>query len=147
VRRVYPSCTVIIVAGPSDHVVGDAVAHACRQPVLNASGEMSIAELSEILRRSALLISNDSGPVHVAVAVGTPVVDIFGRNQRGLSPKRWGPLGPHDQVLHKEVGCDRCLAHDCDIAFQCLTEISVAEVLSAARATMAAAQAVQVSTP
>ena len=78
------------------------------------------------------MISNDSGPVHVAAAVGTPVVDIFGRNQRGLSPQRWGPLGEGHVVLHKEVGCVTCLAHRCDIEFLCLTSLSVEEVYQAA---------------
>ncbi len=123
---------VVVVAGPDDRIFGEQMVRVCRQPVLNAIGQFSVAELGELLRRCALLISNDSGPVHVAVAVGTPVVDIFGRNQRGLSPLRWGPLGPHDQVLHKEVGCPVCLAHNCNIEFKCLTEISAQEVLGAA---------------
>ena len=124
---------VVVIAGPADQAFGEAMIRACRKPVLDSCGAFSIAELGELLRRCELLISNDSGPVHVAVAVGTPVVDIFGRNQAGLSPLRWGPLGPRDTVIHKEVGCPVCLAHNCDIAFKCLTEISVPEVLSAAQ--------------
>ena len=91
-----------------------------------------MAELAALLRRCRMLVSNDSGPVHVAAAVGTPVVDIFGRNQRGLSPQRWGPLGDGHVVLHKEVGCVTCLAHKCDIEFLCLTSLSTDEVYRAA---------------
>ena len=127
---------VIVVAGPDDRAFGAAMIRACRKPVIDACGQFSVAGLGELLRRCALLISNDSGPVHVAVAVGTPVVDIVGRNQAGLSPLRWGPLGPRDQVLHKEVGCPVCLAHNCNIAFKCLTEISVQEVLDSARSVL-----------
>jgi len=96
------------------------------------AGQLTVADLAELLRRCRLLISNDSGPVHVAAAVGTPVVDIFGRNQRGLSPQRWGPLGEGHVVLHKEVGCVTCLAHQCDIEFLCLTSLTVDEVYQAA---------------
>ena len=91
-----------------------------------------------MLKRCRLLISNDSGPVHIAVAVGTPVVSIFGRLDPGLSPQRWGPVGPRDIVIHKDVGCKECLAHNCKIGFKCLEAISVDEVLSAAERLLAA---------
>jgi len=84
------------------------------------------------LRRTNLFLSNDSGPVHIACAVGTPVVAIFGRNDRGLSPTRWGPSGKNDVVLHKDVGCQVCLAHNCKIDFKCLEAVSAKEVLEAA---------------
>ena len=109
-----------------------AMVGAMRRPALNLVGQVSVAELAALLKRCVLLISNDSGPVHVAAAVGTPVVDIFGRNQRGLSPQRWGPLGEGHVVLHKEVGCVTCLAHNCDIDFLCLTSLSAEEVYRAA---------------
>jgi len=102
-----------------------------RQPVLNLAGRLSVAELAALLRRCRCLLSNDSGPVHIAAAVGIPVVDLFGRNQAGLSPQRWGPLGDGHLILHKEVGCVTCLAHNCDIGFLCLTSLSVDEVYRA----------------
>ena len=126
------SARVCLVAGSPDAGPAEAVARAMRQRALNLAGRLTVAELAALLRRCRLLISNDSGPVHVAAAVGTPVVDIFGRNQRGLSPQRWGPLGEGHVVLHKEVGCVTCLAHNCDIDFLCLTALSVDEVYAAA---------------
>ena len=96
------------------------------------SGKLNVSRLTALLKRAALFISNDSGPVHLAVAVKTPVVAIFGRNQPGLSPTRWGPLGPKDIVLHKDIGCSGiCLAHNCKRGFECLEAISVENVLSA----------------
>jgi len=93
---------------------------------------LDLKELAALLKRSALFISNDSGPVHIAVAVGTPVLDIFGRNQPGLSPLRWGPLGEKDTVIHKDVGCEGiCLAHNCKRSFACLRAISVEDVYTA----------------
>ena len=61
-----------------------------------------------------------------------PTVAIFGRKDPGLSPKRWGPLGEEDVVLHKDVGCIVCLAHNCNKDFECLKAISVEEVVEAA---------------
>lgn len=93
------------------------------------SGGLNVSQLAALLKRAILFVSNDSGPVHIAVAVKTPVVAIFGRNQPGLNPTRWGPLGPKDIVLHKDVGCwGVCLAHNCKRGFECLKAISVEDV-------------------
>ncbi|MBI5124048.1 MAG: lipopolysaccharide heptosyltransferase II [Candidatus Omnitrophica bacterium] len=123
---------IVIVAGPEDKASGDRMAALMKSKSLNLSGKTSIADLASVLRRSRLFISNDSGPVHVACAVGTPVISIFGRNDRGISPKRWGPIGKYDVALHKDVGCEVCLAHRCKQGFKCLEAISVQDVLSAA---------------
>jgi heptosyltransferase-2 len=97
------------------------------------SSNLKLRQLAALLQRCSLLISNDSGPVHIAVAVKTPVISIFGRNQAGLSPTRWRPLGKNDTVLHKEVGCQQCLAHNCERDFLCLKAITVEDVVNAAK--------------
>ena len=129
---------IVLVAGPgTDARYAKAVEQAMRHRPVNLAGQLSVGELACLLTRCRLLISNDSGPVHIAAAVGPPVVDIFGRNQAGLSPARWGPLGEGHVVLHKEVGCRVCLAHHCDIQFKCLTELTVDEVREAAASILA----------
>ncbi len=97
--------------------------------VLNLSGKLRLGMLAWLLKGARLLVSNDSGPVHLAVAVGTPVISIFGRSQPGLSPTRWRPLSANGTYIHKDVGCVVCLAHKCEINFKCLTEILVDDVL------------------
>ncbi len=72
-------------------------------PLINAVGQTSIAQLAALLERCQLLISNDSGPVHVATAVGTPVISIFGQRRRGISVTRWHPLGSKDIAIEKEI--------------------------------------------
>ena len=104
-----------------------------KNSVIDLTAQTTISQLASLFKRCQLLISNDSGPVHVAVAVETPVISIFGRNQAGLSPFRWRPLGGKDIVLHKEVGCEICLAHNCIIDFECLKAIGVDEVLRAVK--------------
>jgi ADP-heptose:LPS heptosyltransferase len=91
-----------------------------------------VSQLASLLKRCRLLISNISGPAHIASAVGVPVIAIFGPNQKGLRPKRWGPVGPKDRVMYKEVGCIECLAHDCVKGFACLQAITVEDVLAVA---------------
>jgi len=123
---------VLIVAGPRDIAVAQKVIKNMRNPAIDLAGKTSVSQLASLLKRCRLFISNDSGPVHIAQAVGTPVVSIFGRAQKGLSPKRWGPIGIRDRILHKEVGCIECLAHNCVREFACLKAITVDDVINAA---------------
>lgn len=124
---------VVVVAGPDDVDKGKNLISLMRCDCIDACGKTTVSQLASLLRRCCLFISNDSGPVHIAAAVGVPVVAIFGRSQPGLSPRRWGPTGKDDIVLHKDVGCRQCLAHNCQKGFACLQAISVEEVLAAAR--------------
>ncbi|OGW87005.1 MAG: lipopolysaccharide heptosyltransferase II [Omnitrophica bacterium RIFCSPHIGHO2_02_FULL_46_11] len=103
------------------------------EDALNLAGKLSLGMLGWLLKGARLLISNDSGPVHIAAAVGTPVVSIFGRNQPGLSAIRWRPLSQNSSYLQKDVGCVECLAHNCQIDFKCLKELTVNDVLHEAR--------------
>jgi len=123
---------IIIVSDSNDKPFADKVASLIKENSVNLSGKTSIADVASVLKRSRLFISNDSGPVHIACAVGTPVIAIFGRSDRGLSPERWGPCGERDVVLHKYVGCNECLAHNCRAGFKCLEAITVDEVVAAA---------------
>ncbi|MFH0762820.1 MAG: lipopolysaccharide heptosyltransferase II [Candidatus Omnitrophota bacterium] len=123
---------VLVIAGPKDIAQAQAVIKKMRTPALNLAGRTSVSQLAAVLKKCRLFISNDSGPVHIASAVGTPVISIFGRAQAGLSPKRWGPLGAKDKVLHKSAGCIECLAHNCVREFACLKAITVDDVLHAA---------------
>lgn len=123
---------VLVVAGPKDLTVAGNIIKHMHNPVINLSGKTSVSQLASILKRCNLFISNDSGPVHIASSVGTPVISVFGRKQKGLSPVRWGPTGKKDKVLHKDVGCIECLAHNCIKEFACLKAITVDDVVSAA---------------
>ncbi len=67
--------------------------------VINRTGKTSLAQTVSLLRRASLLISNDSGPVHLAAGVGTSVISLFLRNQPGINPGRWRPLGPKSHFL------------------------------------------------
>jgi heptosyltransferase-2 len=66
---------------------------------LDMTGKTSLAQTVSLLRRSRLLISNDSGPVHLAAGVGTSVISLFLRDQPGINPKRWKPLGSKGYTL------------------------------------------------
>lgn len=123
---------VILVGGPKEMKIADIVLKSMQSSVVNLSGKTSLSQLASVLKRCDLLISNDSGPVHMASAVGTPVISIFSRNKKGINPTRWGPVGKKDKILHRTVGCIECLAHNCRKQFACLKAITVDDVLQAA---------------
>lgn len=122
---------IVLVSGPEEVAKIAELKQKLKSEVIDLSGQTSVGELAALLKRCKLFISNDSGPVHIATAVGTPSVVIFGRKQPGLSPKRWAPTGKKDVVLHKDVGCEVCLAHNCKNGFKCLEAITVDEVFNA----------------
>jgi len=123
---------IIILADKDNAQFANQVAFGMKHEPVNLAGKTTVGELAAILSKCKLFISNDSGPVHIACAVGTPVISIFGRKNSGLSPKRWGPRGEKSAVFHKDVGCDVCLAHNCDKGFKCLEAITSDEVLRVA---------------
>ena len=122
---------IAVVAGQGDAEEAAALKKNLKSDVIDLSGKTTLAELAALFKKCSLFISNDSGPVHIASAVGTPCVVIFGRKQRGLSPKRWGPTGKRDIILHKDAGCTVCLAHNCKNGFMCLKAVTVDDVLNA----------------
>ena len=124
---------IILISAADDKIyASEMLGKMKHKEALDFSGRTTVAELGALLRHCSLLISNDSGPVHIAAAVGTPVISIFGRMDPGLSPTRWKPLGENCITFHKDVGCRPCLAHRCKIGFKCLSTIGVEEIFDAA---------------
>lgn len=134
---------LVITGGPADRTVAQKICAGTNAPVIDLTGELSLGMLGALMQKAELLVSNDTGPVHIAAAVGTPVVSIFGRNQPGLSPLRWKPLGEKVRVVWKDTGCNPCLAHDCHIAFLCLDIIRAQDVFDAAADLLAAGAGVR----
>ena len=130
-----------VLVGAVRHADADA-GTACRMGgnACDLSGRTAIPVLAAVLKRARVLVSNDSGPVHLAALVGTPVVSIFGRNQAGLSPARWRPLGQKSAHVQKDAGCVVCLADECPIGFECLKALEVDEVLAAVNALLSSEQ-------
>ena len=86
-------------------------------------------QFAAIAKKSALFVGNDSGAMHIASAVGTPVVALFGPS----SPREWGPRGGPVEVLYKEIGLPQLLSSDLPRGEEnCMRLITVHEVLAAA---------------
>jgi len=123
---------IIILGGPGDNKITDQVFKNMRQPVINMVGNNNISQAASLLRRCQVFISTDTGPMHIASSIGIPIVAIFGRKDKGLSPVRWGPMSKKSCVLQKDPGCRICLAHNCKKGFLCLQAVTVDDVVQAA---------------
>ena len=119
----------VIVGGTEEEKLGEILVRGRETFVKDCTGILSVSELAALLKESLVLISNDSGPVHVACAVGTPVISIFGRKKTNLGPNVWGPVGDKSVVLQHDVGCPVCLADECEKNFACLEAVRVDEVI------------------
>ena len=99
-----------------------------QSPCASAAGETSLRELAALYKEASVLLTTDSGPMHLAAAVGTPVVAIFGPT----SPERTGPYGEGHVVIRKKIDCSPCFRKACD-TLECMREISAEEVFEAVR--------------
>lgn len=91
--------------------------------VINLAGKTNIRELMALIAKCSVMLSNDSGPMHIAAALKTPLVALFG----STCDKRTGPY-QHGTVIHKHTSCSPCYQRTCPIDFRCMTRIEVDEV-------------------
>ena len=98
--------------------------------VINLAGKTSLRELAAALKLCRLLLTNDTGPMHLAAAVGTPLIVPFG----STSPELTGPFcSPSAQIVRTPVPCAPCFRRECPIDLRCLNGIETAQVVEAAR--------------
>jgi ADP-heptose:LPS heptosyltransferase len=93
-------------------------------------GQIDLPRMAALLERSSLYIGNDTGPMHLAAAVGTPTVSIFSARD---FPERWHPAGLGHSVLRRDVACSPCFKEFCDHDLICLKGIQTEDVLAAVK--------------
>jgi len=101
--------TVFLFGGPADAPVCDAVEKGVGEGVVNLAGRIGLVELGAYLKEMDLLVANDSGPVHMAAAIGTPALVVFGPTD----PKRTGPYGAQHRVATTSIPCRPCFSRSC----------------------------------
>ncbi len=92
-------CQMVLIGAKNNQDAAPKIMAQVQSPLLDLSGQTEVFHLPALFKRCSLLISNDSGPVHIADAVGIPVISIFTRNQPGINPERWRPLGERSRFL------------------------------------------------
>jgi lipopolysaccharide heptosyltransferase I len=123
---------VVMIGGSDERVDVAAVSEKMKVPAINLAGATTVGLLPALLSKASVLITNDSGPMHIAAAVGTPVVALFGPT----SAVRTGPYGIGHDVLMGKVPCSPCFSRTCHnvVPLECLRAVSPEQVLLAARA-------------
>lgn len=121
---------VIFVGGSEDKALVQNVMKVMQERAASAAGMFSVLQSAALLKRCTCLVSSDTGPLHLATAVQTPVIGLYG----STDPKRTGPVGSEHQVLIKEISCIPCEKKLCpDGNRACMAEITVDEVFEAVR--------------
>ncbi|MBN2251895.1 MAG: glycosyltransferase family 9 protein [Candidatus Altiarchaeota archaeon] len=120
---------VVLLGSPGEHGLNDEINRLAGGCLINLSGNLSLTEIAGILKRSALIVGNDSGLMHLASAVGTKTVVLYGSTDPGHSK----PLGLAEsvQVLENDF-CEPCTVNkaNCPHNYKCMDAISVETVLS-----------------
>ncbi len=123
------SPTVVVFGSASERDVCDRVAASIRRmPVHNLAGQTTLREFVDLAAACRLFLTNDSGAMHVASALGVPTVAIFGATDDVTT----GPTGPLARVVREHAECSPCLLRECPIDHRCMTRVSAARVSQAA---------------
>lgn len=130
-------CQVLVGGSRQEIDLAQLVVKQAKSRLISIAGLSPIRTLAALLKRAALFVGNDTGAMHIATAVGTPVVALFGPS----NPAEWGPRGGPAEVIYKGLDCRACFHPTCQRGEQnCMRLITVDEVMSAATRQMGQVQ-------
>ena len=116
----------VVIGATSDKAIADSVVLHSGEKARSLAGQTSLRQLIEIMRTAEVVITNDSGPMHIAVALNIPVIAIFGPT----SPVRTGPFGKGHVILQSQTECVPCFKRSCR-EIRCMNEITPEAVYQA----------------
>lgn len=121
--------SIYIMGASSEHLLGAKIEKELSGRVINLAGKTTLPQLAGLLRDMDLVITNDSGPMHLAAVMGTPVLAMYGPSD----PVRTGPCGPNHCVLKGKLRCQPCFSPRCRFRDNsCMLTITPESVISAA---------------
>jgi len=115
---------IVFTGGIKDYSIIQTITSSMKGRAINFAGKTTLTELAALYEKAALVISTDTGPMHLAAATGTPVVALFGPT----APWRTGPYGTGHQIIKAELECSPCFKRRCETT-DCMYRISVDQVL------------------
>ena len=128
ITHLVPEAKIVLTGSPTEQTLAETVPASL--PTINLVGKTSILQLGALLERCEVCLTCDSGPMHIAAAVGTPTVALFGPTD----PMRHRPYGVGHTVIEKSVSCRPCYKRSCrlrDTPYLCMQEIGTDEVVKA----------------
>jgi heptosyltransferase II len=117
----------ILLGTKNDAAIGEQIAAAIGDHCVNRIGQTTLDQLIDELRQCRLLLTNDTGTMHLAALLGVPVVAVFGSTE----PRLTGPLGNGHTILRHHVECSPCFLRECPIDLRCMKAVSADEVADA----------------
>jgi ADP-heptose:LPS heptosyltransferase len=117
----------ILFGTKNDAAIGEQIAGTIGDHCTNRIGQTTLDQLIDELRQCRLLLTNDTGTMHLATFVGVPVVAIFGSTE----PRLTGPLGNGHIIMRHHVECSPCFLRECPIDFRCMKAVTTQEVADA----------------
>lgn len=120
---------IVFVGSQEDEEIVSDIIRRMKYKPHNFTEKVNVRQLGELLRRSKLLITNDSAPLHIGCAVGVRVLAIFGPTD----PKKYGPTGEFDSFIDKKLSCAPCEIAMCKSNYECMKLISSDDVFDAAK--------------
>jgi len=119
---------VIVLGGPSEVAIAADIEKALDGKCLNVAGKTKVRELMPLIKRCNFFVTNDSGPMHIAAAFGTPLVAIFGSTDHRTTY----PFSDNTALVRKETECAPCLLRECPTDHRCMTAVTADDVVAAA---------------
>lgn len=120
-------CQVLIGGSREDEALARQIQEAAKSRPISMAGQATLKEFAAIAKRAALFVGNDSGAMHIAAAVGTPMVVLFGPS----NPDEWGPRGGPAEIIYKGLDCRACFHPTCMRKEEnCMKQIDPGEVLA-----------------
>lgn len=130
-----PNTRVLLLGGPGDLELSATICRKLETAPLVLTGKLTLLQLAETLRRCDLLVTGDTGPMHLAVAMKTPALVLFGP----AVPQESGPgYAPGHEIIRKVSGCPQCTKYLCRANRDCMRKITASEVAAAVETTLAA---------
>jgi len=120
---------VAIVGSGAERPIAEQIRKRMKSRTAILNGKTTLETLIGVLAESTLIITNDSGPMHIAAALGVPTVAVFGSTDEKVT----GPYGPRTRIVKHPVECSPCLLRECPIDHRCMTRVAVEDVCRAAR--------------
>lgn len=123
----YPETQLVLLGGKSDYETAAAIRNG-NGSTLDLTGRTNLWEMIEIIRGAKLMVTNDTGPMHIGAALGTPLVPIFGPTE----PARTGPYGQVERSLQGKLSCIPCMKSYCtySVPLECMNMIRPERVAS-----------------
>jgi heptosyltransferase-2 len=132
---------VVLIGAGEESEVSEEVARLMRTRPAVLTGRTSLSQTAAVLKASNLLVTNDTGPAHVAAAVGCPVVVVFGPT----NPLTTRPYSPLAEVVRRPPDCAPCMLRDCPIDHRCMTAVTAEDVFERSLRALEARRRVEVS--